>query len=112
MHLDDVVWHQRRVVGPLLFDRRQVDDNLLPGGRARLLPDDFDLVLLAVLLDASSHRHRARKRDWLPERNCQRRIDIAYYINLVGIGERDDVAGLQIWVGFWVAAQCIAKTIT
>src|SRR5215213_10115824 len=59
-HVDDVVRHQRDVLGLMLIDRLEVYENLPAARAVRLLTDDAHALLLRVGHRAADHRYRAR----------------------------------------------------
>ena len=98
---------QQHVRGLLARDRLQVHEDFSLA--ARLLANDMDPVGFGIPQRPTSHRYRARDRDWFFQRQGFWRIDIAYHIDLIGFGKRYDVAGFDIGVGLFFAAHRVVE---
>jgi hypothetical protein len=79
----------------MLVDGLEVNENLAAARAVRLLADDAHLLLLRVGHHAADHRDGARDGQMVvPEDDGAGAQDVADDVRLLGLGQRDDVAGL------------------
>src|SRR5204863_7152935 len=94
----DVIGEQRNVLSSLLFNSTKIRKNLLLGGAAGFLPDHSNLVLFAILAQATGHCDGAAERDWFFQRYGSWPQNVADHIDLIGFRKGDDVAVLKIGI--------------